>query len=184
MTTKRRDLIDLLHELLTAYGKPFDDELVRIYQRSLGDIPLATLELAFEQAINTRRFLPTLAELREDIAACTSECGAGSEFKPCTLCVAAGTPGWHEVPIELHIKERRLPDGTIATLPPATGMVRCECYERWRAARGLSPTKSRSSLQIDKDRAIGAHDWSSTADVAASSSKVKRFQRRVAGGKR
>lgn len=58
-------ILKSVHVLFTAYKEPLDKKVVGIYVESLSDIPLYILMAAIKKLINTHRFLPRIAEIRE-----------------------------------------------------------------------------------------------------------------------
>lgn len=48
-----------------AYRQPVTEATIRAYEMGLDDVPIATLEHAAKRALRERKFMPTVAELRE-----------------------------------------------------------------------------------------------------------------------
>lgn len=90
------DLETYLAILFTAYRRDVDDAAATLYERALADVPLALLDAAITRAVRTRRFFPTVAELREDAEHVRTEIAARLPFEPCVACREL-TPGWVDV---------------------------------------------------------------------------------------
>jgi hypothetical protein len=189
---RARDLIDVITDLFKAYRQVPDDFQFTLYARELQGIPLPIVEAAVRLSIRTRPGFPAdVAQLLEDIdtvrQAHPDADPDRESFTPCSHCVE----GWVEAEPPREIPDRVLlgwKNGKAITGPlhVAARMKRCACWFAWRDRQGLSKVVPRPSVHIDKDKAIGAAAegaWSSTREIAASSSKVKRFQQRVSGGK-
>lgn len=82
--------------LFVAYQRDLDKAVATLYERALQDVPPALLEVAIARAVQTRRFFPTVSELREDAEACRAELALRIPFTPCLACRDL-RPGWMTV---------------------------------------------------------------------------------------
>src|SRR5688572_27939747 len=186
----------LLALLQRNYRQSIDDYEAELYESELGSVAPADLELAIRHAIRTRKFLPNVAELLEDLATVRqANPSIAAVFKPCDEC----SDGWItvdgrdvEVLVGLDAEGKRFTaDGKPVTGTRAVKFVtethrcapatqRCACCIKWRRSQGLPVPAPRPSVQIDKDRAIGGDNaWT----APAKSKTVAKFKA-VAGGKK
>ena len=66
MATKD-EVLDIIATLNIAYGKEIDRQRTELYIRMLADVPAHVLEAAGERAIQTNKWYPTVAELRDHV---------------------------------------------------------------------------------------------------------------------
>jgi hypothetical protein len=87
------DVDTQIANLCVVFNREFDDAIADLYTRALEDIPAPLLEAAVARAIRGRRFMPTVAELRQDAEACRQELSTRLPFVPCVAC-RSRWPGW------------------------------------------------------------------------------------------
>jgi hypothetical protein len=63
MATKN-EIVNILEILYTAYDKPIDEQIVKLYINTLNDLPASALETAAYQHIKTSKWFPKIGELR------------------------------------------------------------------------------------------------------------------------
>ena len=170
----------LLAMLQSNYRQAIDDDEARVYQRELAGVSLDDLELAMRYSIRTRKFFPNVAELLEDLAAVReANPSIAREFEPCEKCINGWIPApSREVPVLAGYDAEG--KAQIEKRPGGLSLQRCPCWTNWRRAQGLAVPAPKPTRTIDKNRAIGAHAWNSTSEIAASSNKVARFKQRAA----
>ena len=105
----------LLATLFTAFRKDLDEASATLYERGLADIPLPLLEAAASRAIQTRVFLPVIAEIRKDAEACRTEYLTKHPHEKCNVCKDLG--GWVKILDEAGIER----------------LARCRCFAAYRA---------------------------------------------------
>jgi hypothetical protein len=93
-----RDRAMAIAMLVEAFGvKDFTPARVRAYEDGLNTIPIPLLNAAVRRAIQTRTFLPKVAELRTDAEACRRELLASNQYEPCAQC---DETGWERVTVD------------------------------------------------------------------------------------
>jgi hypothetical protein len=65
----KSEWLDILRSLWVAIGKPVDQERIKIYARTFGDVPMGLLEKAVKrvQLTTTYQVVPTIAEIHKAI---------------------------------------------------------------------------------------------------------------------
>lgn len=176
---------DQLARLVRNYKTAIDN--AEEFRRELAAVPLPVIEAAISRAMRTRRFMPNLFELLEDVDAVRPvDAPLSAPFQPCDQC----SNGWIQAgPSRELLQLRGYDAGGNAILQrtsyPTTN--RCSCWIEWRREQGAPTTSNRlPTMQVDKDKAIGVDvSWSTPGEIASSSPKVARFKTRVSGaGKR
>jgi hypothetical protein len=115
-TVADRAIDELVAKLCVLFNRELDDTIGNVYRRGLADVPSVLLEATFDRAAMTRRFMPTIAELREDAEACRQELAQRCPFTACVAC-RSRRPGWMVV-VD--------PDGVRRE-------ARCGCWHRHQA---------------------------------------------------
>lgn len=77
---KKQQILKALSTLQLAYSTDLSVERLEMYVEMLEDIHPVTLEQAVKNIVKTRKFLPTVAEIREECAALSSYVNAHEEM--------------------------------------------------------------------------------------------------------
>ncbi len=116
--------------LVSGYGRPINDEMEFEYSQALGDVPIEVLALAITRAIRHRKFLPTVAELVEEVETVLNEqriaARNAAPFAGCDQCGGTGwreEVAWYRTPVSLN--------GQLLAQQKTTRYARCECWKEW-----------------------------------------------------
>lgn len=77
---KKQQVVKILSTLQLAYSTDLSIERLEMYVEMLADINLVTLEQAIKNIVKTRKFLPTIAEIREECSALSAYVNAHEEL--------------------------------------------------------------------------------------------------------
>lgn len=175
--TMTADQIDSqLGRLVHNYRVGIDDEAAAELHKAITDAHVApqVLEKAITRTIRTRKFLPNVAELLEDIEAVRGPVPVAERapYEPCDDC----NDGWVEV-VDTKappIFKLVMVDGAFQKVqqPPAKRLARCACFVAY-----FGPMRPLPSPKPDTG-------LTAASAIASTSAKVRRFQMRVANSKR
>lgn len=77
---KKQQIVKILSTLQLAYSTDLSIERLEMYVEMLADINPVTLEQAIKNIVKTRKFLPTIAEIREECSALSAYVNAHEEI--------------------------------------------------------------------------------------------------------
>lgn len=77
---KKQQIVKILSTLQLAYSTDLSIERLEMYVEMLADINPVTLEQAIKNIVKTRKFLPTIAEIREECSALSAYVNAHEEL--------------------------------------------------------------------------------------------------------
>ena len=77
---KKQQIVKILSTLQLAYSTDLSIERLEMYVEMLADINPVTLEQAIKNIVKTRRFLPTIAEIREECSTLSAYVNAHEEL--------------------------------------------------------------------------------------------------------
>ena len=77
---KKQQIVKILSTLQLAYSTDLSIERLEMYVEMLADINPVTLEQAIKNIVKTRKFLPTIAEIREECSALSAYVNAHDEI--------------------------------------------------------------------------------------------------------
>lgn len=77
---KKQQIVKILSTLQLAYSTDLSIEQLEMYVEMLTDINPVTLEQAIKNIVKTRKFLPTIAEIREECSALSAYVNAHEEL--------------------------------------------------------------------------------------------------------
>lgn len=77
---KKQQIVKILSTLQLAYSTDLSIERLEMYVEMLTDINPVTLEQAIKNIVKTRKFLPTIAEIREECSALSAYVNAHEEL--------------------------------------------------------------------------------------------------------
>nr|DAD90817.1 MAG TPA: replisome organizer [Podoviridae sp. ct0dB2] len=80
MVNKKQQIVKILSTLQLAYSTDLSIERLEMYVEMLADINPVTLEQAIKNIVKTRKFLPTIAEIREECSALSAYVNAHEEL--------------------------------------------------------------------------------------------------------
>jgi hypothetical protein len=128
---------DQLGRLVRNFNRPINDELAEEYHAALRKVPVSIVAAAVSRAIQTRKFMPNVCELLDDIAAISLERSSSDapQFRPCVNC-RDHTPGWQQKTTFYRTPVSR--EGSGVMCPAMTTLVRCDCWLEHQAR--LAPT--------------------------------------------
>jgi hypothetical protein len=121
-----------LARLVSNFRKSIDDDVAEEYHAALGNVPLPVLTAAVSRAIQTRRFLPNVCELLEDVACVSPERPPSAEFEPCDEC-RDHIPGWRSRITFYRVLVK--PASGRDYYPAKEELVRCQCWIDYQARR-------------------------------------------------